>query len=446
VATRPTPQIAIPTGAQTGRTNAAGPLGAAALTAVVLGGQSMASLDASIVNVAAPAIRHGLHMSSATLQLAVYSYLLVYGASLVLAARYGARAGFGRTFIGGVALFTASSLACGLAPNAPVLVTARAVQGLGAALMVGQVLSILQVAFDGAARTRAMAFYGAVLALGVAVGQVLGGVLLEADILGAGWRPIFLVNVPVGVVVTVRGLGRLPAGPRTREGALDVRGAAALAGGMLALLVPRLRARGGTPLIDPALLGRSGAGPQLAGVFVLMACYGGLLFTAALDLQTRLHYSALRSGLTFAAYAAGFATASIIWGRLPARWHGSVPATALALLGACCVALAWATRTGWPAYATALLALAGASHGAGFGALVRRAGERITSAQTTAWSGLLATTGQLAIATGIALAGTIFQAGGLAPVLTALATGLFAAAATATAFALPKRRVGPSVT
>lgn len=448
-------------------------LGAAGLTAVVLAGQSMASLDASIANVAAPAIRSGLRMSAGTLQLALYSYLLVYAAALIPAARLGARAGLGRTFTRGVAIFTASSLACGLAPDAAVLIMARALQGLGAALMVAQVLSLLRLALDGRSRARAMRLYGTVLALGVAVGQVLGGVLVSANAFGSGWRPIFLVNVPVGLAVIGLGAGRLPDGSRTHDAQLDVRGAALLAGGMLALLAPisfggaagwppwcwptlasgvallialihHLRVHDddeAAPLIDPTLLRRGGVANELAGVFVLMASYGGLLFTVASYLQSALHETPLRSGLTFAVYACGFATASLTWHRLPARLHARIPGVAFVFFGSSLAALALATSAGWPVYASGLLAVAGAGHGAGFGVIVRRAGERVAPGHASAWSGLLATTTQLAIAAGIACAGTIFSAWGFGVVLISLASALIAAAA---ATCRPKQASGVS--
>src|SRR6516225_10050470 len=270
-----------------------------ALATVVLTGQAMASLDAAIVNVAGPAMQHDLRLSGAALQLAIYSYLLMYAVALVTGARLGGRYGFGRLFGYGVAIFTVSSLACGLAVNPVMLVAARTAQGLGAALLVPQVLSLLQITFDGARRRRAMSLYGLVLAVGVAAGQVLGGILVSADVLGTGWRPIFLVNVPAGVVVLAAAAGRLPAGSRVGRARLDLAGAAWLAVAILALIIPltfgadagwptwswpalaagvaalavfarherAIAANGREPLIDPALLARPGIRGGLAGIF-----------------------------------------------------------------------------------------------------------------------------------------------------------------------------------
>ena len=409
----------------------------------VLSGQVMASLDTAIVNVGAPQIQSDLHLTGPVLQLAVSAYVLVYAVGLVTGARLGARWGYARAFLGGTTLFTAASLACGLASGAVMLVSARAVQGAGAALMVPQVLSLLQAGFTGERRRRVLSLYGLVLAVGVAAGQILGGVLISADLLGGGWRPIFLVNLPIGLAVLACSAGRLPAGPDRASGRrrLDLVGALLLGGSILALVVPltfgsdagwpwwcwtllgaappaltvfaryetRLATNGQQPLIDTEILAQRAVRQGLGGVFVLMACYGALLFTTALYLQYTLHDSPLRSGLTFAGYAAGFATASMTWSRLPNRWHPHLPAVAFALFSAATAALAWTVATsGWPWWATVLLAAAGVGHGAGFGALVRRTVEHTAPQHTASISGVLSTANQLAIAIGVAALGTLY--------------------------------------
>ena len=435
---------------QTHRTLAPWPL-----ATVVLTGQAMASLDAAIVNVAGPAMQHDLRLSGAALQLAIYSYLLMYAVALVLGARLGGRYGFGRLFGYGVAIFTVSSLACGLAVNPVMLVAARTAQGLGAALLVPQVLSLLQITFDGARRRRAMSLYGLVLAVGVAAGQVLGGILVSADVLGTGWRPIFLVNVPAGVVVLAAAAGRLPAGSRVGRARLDLAGAAWLAVAILALIIPltfgadagwptwswpalaagvaalavfarherAIAANGREPLIDPALLARPGIRGGLAAIFTLHASYGGLLFTTAVYLQHALHDSPLQSGLTFAGYAAGFATASVTWTRMPSAWQPRLPQAAFAVFAAATGLLAWLTIDGgWPWQATGLLVMAGAAHGTGFDTLVHRTAAGVPAALTAAFSGVLATINQLAIVTGIAIAGTIYLSAAAAPMTAVLVT------------------------
>jgi predicted MFS family arabinose efflux permease len=444
----------------------------------VLAGQAMASLDAAIVNVAGPAIQHDLHLSGAGLQLAIYSYLLMFAVALVAGARLGGRYGFGRMFSYGTAVFTASSLACGLAVNPVMLVTARTIQGLGAALLVPQVLSLLQVTFDSERRRRAMSLYGLVLAVGVAAGQVLGGILVSADVLGSGWRPVFLVNVPVGLGVLAFAAGRLPAGQRAGQARLDLAGAAWLAVAILALVIPltfgadagwpawswpaaaagvaalavfarherALAAAGREPLIDPALLTRPGIRSGLASIFTLHASYGGLLFTTAVYLQQTQHDSPLRSGLTFAGYAAGFATASLTWTRVPPAWQPRLPGAAFAAFAAATGLLAWLTSAdGWHWQATVLLVIAGAAHGTGFDTIVHRTAAGVPGTLTTAFSGVLATINQLAIITGIAIAGTIYlsaaDSGAPAPMTAVLLTVTAALTATGTVAHFPVSRI-----
>jgi MFS family permease len=433
-----------------------------ALAAALLTGQAMASLDSAIVNVAGPAIQRDLRLSGPALQLAIYSYLLAYGVALVTGARLGGRHGYGRLFTWGIAIFTAGSLACGLAVSPVMLVAARTAQGAGAALLVPQVLSLLQVTFSGGRRRRAMSAYGLVLAVGVAAGQVLGGILVTADLFGTGWRPIFLVNLPPGLAVLAFASRRLPRGRQAAGARLDMAGAGWLATGVLALIIPltfgadagwpawswptlaagavalavfarheaRLAGNGREPLIDPGLLARTGVRSGLAGIFTLHASYGGLLFTTAVYLQHALAESPLRSGLTFAGYAAGFATASIIWTRLP--WQPRLPQAAFGIFAGACGLLAWLTSAAaWPWQATAVLVVAGAAHGTGFDALVHRTAAGVPVDHAASFSGVLATINQLAIVTGIAVAGTLYlsagQATGLRPmpvVLLALAAAL----------------------
>lgn len=167
--------------------------------AVVLSGTFLANLDVFIVVVAVPAIERGLHANEGQQQLVLAGYQLVYGLGLVAGGRLGDHVGAFRIFGIGTALFTAASLGCGLAPTAGALVAARLVQGLGTALVVPQAYRTAQTLFAGDARRQAFALTGAVMGSGAVCGQLLGGWLLAADVLGLGWRAVFLVNVPVGV-------------------------------------------------------------------------------------------------------------------------------------------------------------------------------------------------------------------------------------------------------
>lgn len=173
------------------------------LLAVVIAAQFMALLDVFIVNVAAPTIRDELGASGAGLQLVIAYYTITYAVLLITGARLGDRIGHRRMYLVGLAVFTVASLACGLSQGTGELIAFRLLQGAGSALLIPQVLSLIQRNFTGEARTRALGAYSAVLAIGAAAGQVLGGILVSADLFGTGWRPVFLVNVPVGVALLV---------------------------------------------------------------------------------------------------------------------------------------------------------------------------------------------------------------------------------------------------
>ncbi len=412
--------------------------------AIVLTGQLMAVLDATIVNVAVPSMHAGLHASGAGLQLIVAGYTIAYAVLLITGARLGDILGYRRMFLAGVSLFTLSSLGCGLAPTAGVLIGLRFIQGVGAATMIPQVLSLIQRTYAAPGpRARAMSLYATVLSGGAVLGQVVGGLLISADIAGSTWRPIFLVNVPVGAAVLACGR-LLPAGrfDGTRSRALDLPGLLTLAPAVLAFVLPlvlgqplgwpawgwallaasvagfgalavverRVAARGGQPILPRALLGLPGVAMGIAGLFAVMVVFGGWLFGFALQMQDGLGESALHAGLTFAPSAVAFALVSLNWQRLPARYHpvlivcGFV-ANGAGLLGLGLLMRSGATGGGW-AYLVA--AVAGAGMASAFGPLMTRVLSRVPVAIAADASGLVVTVNQLGIVTGIATFGTLY--------------------------------------
>ena len=282
------------------------------MLAIVLAGQFMAVLDASVVNVAAPSIHNGLHASGAGLQLVIAGYTITYAVLLVTGARLGDLLGHRRIFLAGLTVFTLASLGCGLAGSTGLLVGMRFVQGAGAAAMIPQVLSLIQRTFTGAARARAMSAYAAVLAGGVVVGQIAGGVLISANLFGSSWRPVFAVNVPIGAVLLLAGWRRLPAGRGEAGRGLDLPGVLTLSPAVLALVVPlvlgqpehwpawgwaclaasavlfagfavteaRLARRGGSPLIPGRVLRLPGVAMGIGALFAAMTVFGGLFFVA----------------------------------------------------------------------------------------------------------------------------------------------------------------------
>ncbi|MDG6100795.1 MFS transporter [Dactylosporangium aurantiacum] len=437
-----------------------------ALLATVLGGQFMAVLDVSIVNVAVPSIRVDLHATGAGLQLVVAGYAISYAVLLVTGARLGDRHGHGRAFQAGLAAFTAASLLCGLAPSTGALIACRLLQGAGAALMVPQVFSIIQRAFTGPARTRALGLYGAVLAGAAVAGQALGGFLTDADLLGTGWRPVFLVNVPVGLALLLLGRRHLPADRGSRARTLDPLGVATLAAAVLALVLPlvlgheagwpwwtwaslaaagalfgafaAVQRRGPAPLISGLVLRSPGLVPACLAILAVMASYAGFLFTLGLHTQRDLGYSPARAGLVLVPAAVGFAVSSLNWRRLPAHWHRRVIPAALLVVTAGYALMAWTIRDDrplGPAYLAAS-AVYGLALGAAFSPLIGVALAHVPPAVAADASGVVATVTQLAAVLGVATFGTVYLS--LAPAPSAAAVtdatlcvaSLLAAAAT----------------
>src|SRR5665213_687638 len=179
--------------------------------AILVMAQFMVLLDATIVNVAIPSIRANLHASGASLQLVIAGYTVAYAMLLITGARLGSLVGHKRLFVTGLVTFTTASLLCGIAPTTGALIASRVLQGIGAAAMVPQTLSIIQKQFTGMSRTRAISVYGAALSVGGVTGQVLGGVLVDLNIAHTAWRSVFFVNVPVGVLAVILASRKLPA-------------------------------------------------------------------------------------------------------------------------------------------------------------------------------------------------------------------------------------------
>lgn len=200
------------------------------LAAAILG-SSMAFIDGSVVNVALPAVQHGFGSSVAAMQWVVNAYLLSLGALVLLGGALGDRVGRVRVFMAGVALFTAASLACGVAPGAGMLVAARAVQGIGAALLVPGSLAILGATFPAAERGAAISTWSGVGALTTALGPVLGGWLVDA----VSWRAIFLLNLPLAAATLWLARGIADSRDAAASGVPDWPGAALLAAGLGAL-------------------------------------------------------------------------------------------------------------------------------------------------------------------------------------------------------------------
>jgi EmrB/QacA subfamily drug resistance transporter len=294
--------------------------------AVVCTGSLMNVLDTTIVGVALPAIRGDLGFSTASLAWVVNAYLLAYGGFLLLGGRLADLFGHRRLFTAGIALFTLASLGCGLAPDRPVLLAARAVQGLGGAVATAAALSLVVTLFpDPRGRAKAMGVFGMVSAGGGSIGVLAGGVLTGL----LSWHWIFLVNVPIGAAVWLGSLRVLPASPaRTGRARLDVAGAALVTAAVLLGVYAITRAsqagwasastgrfladaaallgvfavvesRISVPLMPLRLLRvRNLAASSVTGVLWTAAMFANFFLTT-LYLQQVLGYSPLLTGLAF---------------------------------------------------------------------------------------------------------------------------------------------------
>ncbi|MEU1408467.1 MFS transporter [Streptomyces sp. NPDC005728] len=405
----------------------------------------MAALDVFIVNVAAPTIGSGLHASGADLQLVVAGYAISYSVLLITGARLGDRLGHGRVHLAGLALFTAASLACGLARGPAELIVFRLVQGAGAALMIPQVLSLIQRTFTGEARARALGAYSAVLAIGAAAGQVAGGVLVSADLFGTGWRPVFLVNVPVGLLLLVLGRRVLPAGRAAeseRLRALDLPGLVLLGAAVSLVTVPlvlgqeedwplwswlslaasavlfaafcghesRLSRRGGAPLIALRVLRHPGIGLAVFRLLAVMSVNAGFLFALTLHVQGGLGYSALRAGLSFAPTAVVFGVVSLTWRKWPAAWQRALTPAGFALTAVSAAVVGLAFHGGGDGGAVLYTGYAGVGVGLAlaFSPTLTGALATVRHEDAADASGLLATVVQLGQLIGVAAFGTLF--------------------------------------
>jgi MFS family permease len=409
---------------------------------VLLAGQFMALLDVTIVNVAMPTIGRTLHASGAELQLVVAGYTVSYAMMLITGARLGELYGRRRVFLAGVAVFTLASLTCGIAPGIGVLIGARFVQGAGAAAMMPQIMSVIQVRFDGAARARALSAYTAVLSSGFVAGQVVGGVLVTANLFGQTWRPVFLVNVPIGLAVLALVPRLVPRDEPARGRQVDLAGLAIAVPAVFLVVLPlmlghqenwpgwvfacialglvlvmvfvsverRIADRGGDPLLNLAVLRAPGLVPGLAAVAVLMITYGGFLFSFALHLQGGLGDSALRAGLTFAPCALVFGACGYFWRRLPTAWHHLLAPLGCLVAAGGYLAVASVLRSGGSGGAPlqAGLIVTGAALALGFSPLVTHALVRVPLRHAADASGLLTTTIQLGQAVGVATFGSLF--------------------------------------
>jgi EmrB/QacA subfamily drug resistance transporter len=327
----------------------------------------MSLLDVTIVNVAVPSMQRGLGASAASIQWVVSGYALTFGLTLVAGGRLGDLVGRRRMFVLGLVAFTLTSAAAGVAPDQHLLVVARLLQGASAGFLTPQNTGLIQQLFSGPERARAFGLFGTTVGLSSAAGPIIGGLILAAFGEHDGWRYVFFVNVPIGLLAMVLALRWLPkAGPRqgSVRSQIDATGAVLLGVAVLAVLLPvveamgdpstpwwlvallspvaasvfvrwerRLVRRDGAPLLDVRLFSQA---PGYASGVVLGTTYfcgfSGIWLVLALYLQDGLGFTPLQSGLTVTPFALGSSVASISAGRLVARLGRRVTVCGLCLV------------------------------------------------------------------------------------------------------------------
>jgi len=411
---------------------------------ILLIGAFLPMTDFFIVNVALPTIDRDLDASPGMLQLVVAGYAITYALLLVVGGRVGDAVGRRRLFMIGMAGFTVTSLLCGLAPNIDLLVAARALQGAASAMMLPQVLSTIQATTSGHERSRALGMFGATGGLATVTGQLLGGVLVAANIAGTGWRPIFLVNVPVGLLGLAVAARTVPDTKSPDPAPVDAIGTVLLGVTVLGLLIPltegrslgwpvwtvvllalspvagvafvvaegRLERAGGIPLVPLSVVRVHTVRFGLAMAAPFFAGFGGFMFVYALALQDGAHFSPLHTGLTLLPMAAGFVVSSLAMPRLVARYERRVITVGALVQAVGLVSMGVVVLATWPVLPFAAWAVPVFVTGVGQGLvmvpLFRLILSGVPARQAGVGSGVLTTTQQASLAIGVAVIGSLY--------------------------------------
>ncbi|MGC4772558.1 MFS transporter [Micromonospora sp. DT44] len=404
----------------------------------------MTLLDVSIVNVAVPSIDRALNASPSDLQWVLSGYALTFGLVLVPAGRFGDFRGRRNAFVFGIALFTLTSALAGLATSPTWLVAARLLQGAAAGIINPQVIGLIQQLFRGPERARPFGLLGATIGISTAIGPLLGGLLIALGGEEHGWRWVFFVNVPVGIVAVILGWRLLPGRPDGQPGRrrLDPVGVLLLGVGVVLVLLPlvqeqqwrtpwkwalipaglavlvafglweRWYARHREPLFDLRLFTFQS---YTLGSLIALIYFGGftaIFFIFTLFLQNGLGYSALVAGLAITPFALGSAAASALGGRIVNRFGRPLVAIGLLAvvigLAATVLALHLAPHSPAPWVTAGPLLVAGIGSG-----LVIAPNQTLTLAQVPvpqagSGAGMLQTGQRIGAAAGIAAVGSMF--------------------------------------
>jgi len=398
-------------------------------------------LDFFIVNVALPAIQHGLGAGEGAIEWIVAGYAISTAVLLVTGGRLGDLFGRRRMFAIGLAVFVLTSAACALAPDPAVLVTARVLQGVGAALMAPNILSILGVLYSGPDRVRAISVYGMVMGLAATCGQLVGGVLIRTDVAGLGWRAIFWINVPLGVAALAASPRLIPESRAARGSRPDLAGVVLITATLVAVVLPlvdgrqegwpawswlalaasvplavifawhqrRQAIRGAMPLLDPRVFA---AWPLRAGLLTQTAFWcqqAASYLVLGLFLQQGRGLSPLAAGGVFTFLAAGYLITSFQAPALTMRFGRDVIAAGAVLAAIGDAGLYLATDHGGSvAWLFPGLLLLGAGQGLCITPLTTTVLSHADPATAGSVSGALSTAQQVGNSVGVAVTGLLF--------------------------------------
>ena len=403
----------------------------------------MVILDVFIVNVTAPSLQADLGATDSDLQWVVAAYLLTYALSLITGGRLGDVFGRRRMFKLGIVGFTVASALCAAAPDPTTLIVARLLQGFGGAAMWPQVLSIIQVEFPPSERPRAFGFQGLVQGVAAIAGQIVGGGLIALDLLGLGWRWVFLINVPVGLVALLCADRVIPESRSESAKRIDLFGVALATLTLSLVMVPavegrevgwpawtfaafaaavpaaalfvasqrRMAARGGSPLLELHLFEARGFRiGLLSAVFLYFVI--SFFFLLGIYLQNGLGLSALDSGLAFTPIAVAFVSASLAGPRLADGAREYLPQIGAVIAAIGLIATVAVIQSTAPTSVSVWLLLALVPVGGGMGLavppLINLVLRAVPPADAGAASGTLVTSQQIGNALGVATIGTIF--------------------------------------
>ncbi|MDG9707044.1 MFS transporter [Streptomyces sp. DH10] len=412
---------------------------------VVLFSSFMDLVDATIVTVAAPAIARDMGAGDAQIQWTIAAYTLALGAGLITGGRLGDQFGRKRLFMSGLVGFMVTSALCALAVTPGMLIGMRAAQGLTAGIMVPQVFGVIRASFAPAERAKAFGAYGAVQGLASVAGPLLGGLLVEADLFGLGWRTIFWINVPISILALVVGARVLPESRSASTARLDLVGALLAASGILLVLLPiiqtetwgwtagsyallaagiilltlflayerSLAGRGGEPVFDPALLRIRAFAVGLSASVLFFGGIGSFFLTLSVYLQLGTGRTAWETGLVILPYALGSIITSGLGVALAAKAGRALLITGSLTIAASQLVLLAVIRDGSdPGFWLLALGLFIGGLGLGLAApiLVNVVLAGIPGRNAGAAGGVLSTVNKIGGAIGIAVLGTVFFA------------------------------------